>query len=158
MGHRIRTELGVLAALAVAIAALVLAVRAEGSGPVAVVQERTDVTSEGALLEFVPKGAREIAIVQFAYDPDPVRVLAGTPVAWLNQDRTPHTVTARDGSWDSNLMAKGDIYTLTFDQPGVYTYICTLHPPSYAGIVGAADGEIFAGGGGRGMQGTIIVQ
>ncbi len=159
MLHRIRLELTVLAAVAISITALVFAM--DGSGAQSAVadlqtgQDLEDVVST----EAIPKGARQVEIVEFKYDPDPVRVAAGTTIAWSNSDLAAHTVTADDGSWGSEYMAEGDVFTATFDEPGVYVYICELHPPRQAGIAGASGGDkLVLGGGGHGMQGKIIVE
>ena len=158
MLHRIRLELSVLATLAVAIAALVLAIRAGGPEAVSVAQEATNSEPEVAV-DFVPKGAVEVDIVDFAYNPEPVRVQAGTPIAWTNFDAAPHTATADDGAWGSQVLGKGETWVTTFDEPGVYVYICKLHPPRQATFYGAPEGTaLVGGGGGIGMQGTIIVE
>ena len=158
MLHRIRLELSVLATLAVAIAALVLAIRAGGPEAAAVVDQTTSETAVGTVVDFVPKGAVEVDIVDFAYNPEPVRVRVGAPVAWTNLDVTPHTVTADDGAWGSQVLNMGETWVTTFDEPGVYVYICELHPPRHASFYGAPEGTALVGGGGIGMQGTIIVE
>ena len=159
MLHRIRLELTVLAAVAISITALVFAISDDGARAVVADpgagQDSTQIVSS----EGIPDGAREVAIVEFKYDPDPVRVAAGTTVVWSNSDLAAHTVTADDGSWGSKYMAQGDVFQVTFDEPGVYVYYCELHPPRQAGIAGASGGDkLVVGGGGHGMQGRIIVE
>jgi plastocyanin len=39
-----------------------------------------------------------------------------------------HTATSDTGVWDSGTLATGQSYSHTFDQPGTYTYHCTIHP------------------------------
>jgi plastocyanin len=151
-------ELGVVMALAIAVAALVLAIRGGGGEPVAVAREPESGPGKSVAIDFVPKGAVAVDIVDFAYNPDPVRVKAGTPIAWTNFDEAAHTVTAEDGSWGSEVMSKGDTFVITFDEPGTYVYICELHPPHRAGILGAPAGVELVLGGGPGMQATIIVE
>ena len=161
MLHRIRLELTVLVAVAISITALVFSMSDNSAQTmVAVQQPEQDSEQVTSSQGFIPKGAREVNIVGFLYDPDPVRVAVGTTVAWSNSDRAAHTVTADDRSWGSASMAKGDVFTLTFDEPGVYVYFCELHPPRQAAIPGVTLGEklVFGGGGGAGMQGTIIVE
>ena len=158
MWHRIRLEVSVAAAVAIAIAALVLALRGDGSDP-AVVADGADGPGPAAAANVVPKGAEEVTITGFAYYPEPIRVKAGAPIAWTNIDGgVPHTVTARDGSWDSGTLEMGQIFSKTFDDPGTYVYICTLHPPTSAAFFGAPEGTKLAGGGGHGMKGTIVVE
>jgi plastocyanin len=49
-------------------------------------------------------------------------------VTWTNQDFAPHTATADDGSFDTGRLDQGETGSVTFDQPGTYTYTCTFHP------------------------------
>ncbi len=158
MLHRIRLELTVLAAVAISITALVFAITDDGART-AVADPGAGQDSELVASEGLPDGAREVEIIEFQYDPDPVRVAAGTTVVWSNSDLAAHTVTADDGSWGSDYLARGDVFYATFDEPGVYGYICELHPPRQAGIAGAPGGDkLVVGGGGYGMQGRIIVE
>ena len=64
------------------------------------------------------------------YDPDNITVVIGinNTVIWTNNDNEPHTVTAKDGSFDSGNMDPGATFTYTFTTPGTYTYVCTYHP------------------------------
>ena len=159
MLHRIRLEITVLVAVAISITALVFAISEDGART-AVADPKPGQDSElVASSEGIPEGVREVAIVDFRYAPDPVRVAAGTTVVWSNSDLAAHTVTADDGSWGSKYMAQGDVFSATFDEPGVYVYFCELHPPRHAGITGASGGaKLVLAGGGIGMQGTIIVE
>ncbi len=145
-------------ALAVAIAALVVAIHDGTSRPAAVAGDTAVAAQAPAAAVDVPKDAERVTIVDFEYSPEPVRVRAGTPIAWTNEDAVPHTVTAQDGSWGSNVMDEDDTFVATFDEPGVYVYICELHPPRHGAIAGAPEGAKLVGGGGKGMQGTVIVE
>ncbi len=160
MLHRIRLELTVLVAVGISITALVFAMDDSGTRTAVADPQAGQDSEQVTSSDFIPKGAREVEIIEFKYDPDPVRVAVGTTVAWSNSDIAAHTVTADDGSWGSEYMAKGDVFTATFDEPGVYVYICELHPPSQAGIAGASGGDklVLGGGGHGGMQGKIIVE
>jgi plastocyanin len=64
------------------------------------------------------------------YAPDHITVILGvnSTVAWTNNDVSPHTVTADDGSFYSGNLAPGGSFTFSFTGPGVYTYHCTYHP------------------------------
>ena len=70
--------------------------------------------------------AVSVSVKTFQFKPDPLEVEAGTTVEWVNEDRTTHTVTADDKSFDGKL-AEGGRFSQRFDQPGTYHYICTLH-------------------------------
>lgn len=156
MFNRIRLEVTAGAALALALAAFLIAMR-DSSSPVETADQPGS-SPASAAVEPLPKDAVGVQIVDFAYEPEPVRVQAGQPVGWTNRDSTPHTVTARDKSWGSVLMDTGETYIFSFGEPGVYEYICELHLPRLGLQFAVPAGERLAGGGGRGMQGTIIVE
>jgi plastocyanin len=69
-----------------------------------------------------------VSIVDMVYSPATVEVTAGTTVHWTNDDSVIHTVTARDGSFNSGVMQTGDTFSQTFDVPGTYDYFCAIHP------------------------------
>lgn len=76
-------------------------------------------------------GSTLVAIRGFAFLPSDVRVKAGSSVTWLNCEPpgTPsHTTTSNQGVWQSPLLAPGDAFTQTFNTPGVFPYICSVHP------------------------------
>ncbi|MEM9038786.1 MAG: plastocyanin/azurin family copper-binding protein [Actinomycetota bacterium] len=86
-----------------------------------------------------PDGAEQSLITDFAYTGD-LRVDVGQSLFFNNVDAVPHTVSA--GSFespeldvfDSGLMTPGQNFELTFDQPGVYSLFCTLHPDMAATV------------------------
>jgi plastocyanin len=61
---------------------------------------------------------------------DPVlEVPAGTTVRWTNTSVLPHQMRFDDTSIETSAMLRqGDSFTVTFGEPGEYTYICTPHP------------------------------
>jgi plastocyanin len=69
-----------------------------------------------------------VEIKGFAFNPPMIEISAGTTVTWTNQDVAPHTATSDDGSFDTGWLNKGQSGSVTFDQPGTFTYICTIHP------------------------------
>ena len=48
-----------------------------------------------------------VSTIDNIYDPDVVRIQPGQSIEWTNDGRSPHTVTADDGSWDSGNMDPG---------------------------------------------------
>jgi nitrite reductase (NO-forming) len=63
------------------------------------------------------------------YLPNVLMVPLGATVTWTNDDPgMTHTVTAADGSFDSGMLAAGQSWSYTFDQPGEFDYACTPHP------------------------------
>ena len=69
-----------------------------------------------------------VSIIDMVYAPATVEVTAGATVHWTNDDAVVHTVTARDGSFNSGVMETGVVFSQTFDEPGTYDYFCAIHP------------------------------
>jgi plastocyanin len=68
-----------------------------------------------------------ITINDFQYEPAEAAAKVGQPITITNNDDMPHTVTAKDGSFDVNVPAKGSA-TVTVPKAGKFPYDCTLHP------------------------------
>jgi plastocyanin len=68
-----------------------------------------------------------VDIKGFAYNPDSITVAKGGSVTWTNSDSKPHTATTQ-GTFDTGTLTQGQSKQITFDKPGTYDYICTLHP------------------------------
>ena len=81
-------------------------------------------------------------------------VPAGTTVTWVNLDAEDHTVVAWDDSFYSPVISNGQTWSLTFDTPGRYAYLCDLHANMEAAIVvadpSAVAGETVEGNGSAG--------
>ncbi len=75
----------------------------------------------------VPVGVEnQVLIKDYKFTPQDITVKVGTTVTWVNEDSVIHTV---EGSgMDSGNMSKGDEFTFTFDEVGVFDYICGPHP------------------------------
>ena len=78
--------------------------------------------------------SEKVEIVEFVYEPDPVVVQAGGKVIWQNQDTAPHTATADDGSFDTGTIEKGKLGSVTFKEPGTFTYFCVIHPTMHGTV------------------------
>lgn len=70
-----------------------------------------------------------VAMRNISFQPAVIRVAPGTTVTWVNQDQVDHTVTSQPADrFDSGNVAPGGRFEFTFDQPGTYDYVCTIHP------------------------------
>lgn len=68
-----------------------------------------------------------IVAKDISFTPAAIQVPAGTEVTWsFNDGQVPHNVHG-DG-WGSGDPQRSGTFRHTFDQPGAYTYACTLHP------------------------------
>ena len=82
-----------------------------------------------------------VAVGNLQFTPARLQVSVGDMVVWDGEDDGGHTVTARDGTFDSSsrgLMGYGDEFRYRFRVPGSYPYFCRVHQN-------------------RGMQGEIVV-
>lgn len=89
----------------------------------------------------------------FHYYPPKIAVPTGTSVAWLNLDvGQPHTVTSgQPESSDSGSLFNSGVmpffpvrsFEYTFQQPGNFSYYCTIHPWRVASV--SVSDEIFTG-------------
>ncbi len=76
-----------------------------------------------------------VGIDDFAFSPDTATVAVGTTITWTNEQDFAHTVTADDGSFDSGDLATGDTFEHTFDSPGTFAYVCSIHPNMAGSVV-----------------------
>ena len=74
-------------------------------------------------------GEAPVRIINFEFKPQKVVVKPGTKVTWTNGDTTIHDVkdTSPLATPQSKDMAKGDTFSITYAQPGSYSYICGIH-------------------------------
>lgn len=68
-----------------------------------------------------------VDIHSYMFMPGEITVEAGSTVTFTNSDDVNHTVTAKDGSFDSGPISKGKSYSVTFSKPGVYQIYCKPH-------------------------------
>lgn len=77
-----------------------------------------------------------VAIKDFKFEPADVSVAAGESVRWENADQFLHTVTSGDtsgevnkpdGKFDKPMDGTGKTATVSFDEPGTYSYYCKQH-------------------------------
>ncbi|HEC10632.1 MAG TPA: hypothetical protein ENI86_13880 [Acidimicrobiales bacterium] len=71
---------------------------------------------------------------------DPLTISSGSSVAWFNADSVPHTVTftsTPEGTEPADLgvLAPGSDAVLEFDEPGQYSFYCTIHPDMTGTVV-----------------------
>jgi plastocyanin len=59
--------------------------------------------------------------------PATLTITAGRKVTFVNDDDA-HTVTADDGSWDSEGLNQGQAWSRAFPRAGKIAYHCTVHP------------------------------
>jgi plastocyanin len=81
-----------------------------------------------------PVAATEVEMVKsYSFDPKTIEIEAGDTVTWTNEDNFTHTVQV-DGQEDHKV-EQGESVEITFDKPGTYDYVCTLHSQEMDGTV-----------------------
>ncbi len=72
------------------------------------------------------------------FDPEVTRIEVGEAVRFHNRGVVPHNAIDVGGSWSTgesaggdraDLMDPGEEVVVTFDEPGLYTYYCSIHAP-----------------------------
>ncbi len=88
----------------------------------------------GAAQSDEPVATTEVTMVKsYRFDPRTIEVDAGATVTWTNEDNFTHTVQV-DGQEDHKVEPGGRV-SITFDEPGTYDYVCTLHRQDMDGQV-----------------------
>ncbi len=76
-----------------------------------------------------------VNIDEYEFLPAELEIAAGTTVMWTNVGQVAHTATAEDETFDTGVLGSGKSGSYTFEEPGTYPYICTLHPSSMKATV-----------------------
>jgi plastocyanin len=84
----------------------------------------------------------KVAIADNSFGPKSLSVPVGATVVWSQGGQKPHTVTADNDSFKSDLLKNGATYQHTFSQAGTFLYYCELH----------------GGPGGEGMAAQVIAK
>jgi plastocyanin len=81
-----------------------------------------------------PVAATEVEMVKsYRFEPKVIEIEAGETVTWTNEDNFTHTVQV-EGREDHRV-EPGESVEVTFDEPGTYEYVCTLHRRDMDGTV-----------------------
>jgi plastocyanin len=88
----------------------------------------------GSKDEGPPVATTSVRMVKsYRFEPKTIQVRAGDTVTWTNEDNFTHTVEV-DGQEDHKV-GKGESFSIKFDEPGTYYYVCTLHSQDMDGEV-----------------------
>ena len=76
----------------------------------------------------LPKPNVTVKIHNFKFEPAILKIGSGETVKFTNVDEEPHTVTSKDGAFDSKALDSSESWTHTFTATGTFPYICAIHP------------------------------
>lgn len=79
-------------------------------------------------INVLPIGTTNVIITNFFFAPDPVTITAGQSVNWIWLTAA-HSTTSTNATplWDSGVFNTGHSYFHTFETPGSFGYLCTVH-------------------------------
>lgn len=72
--------------------------------------------------------AHTVKIENISFIPATLDINIGDTVIWTNSDLVPHTVTAKDKSFDSGTIDPGKTWKHRFKNKTKVDYICRFHP------------------------------
>jgi plastocyanin len=75
-----------------------------------------------------------VAVEDFDFSPATRTIEVGDVVRWTFSGSS-HSVTSRDGVFDSGIKAAGSTFQFTFTKPGTYAYFCVVHPALMSGTI-----------------------
>jgi amicyanin len=79
-------------------------------------------------------GTHQITIDKMAFQTPEQKAKVGDTITWTNKDGMAHNVHFRQGPMKGHPKAQGKMlntgesYTVRFNEPGEYAYVCTPHP------------------------------
>ena len=73
-----------------------------------------------------------IEIRGFEFVAETPAVKPGDVIVWVNKDIVAHTATAKDGSWDSDLIKSGGEWQMVVEDDTFQAYFCRFHPSMIA--------------------------
>ncbi len=92
-------------------------------------------------------GTVQVALKNIRFEPQNIKVKAGTKVIFVNQDAMAHDVVGigpkeygkQQPGFDSGVLRPGGSWELTLDKPGTQPIICTQAAHYTAGMVGTIE-------------------
>src|SRR5438445_7343656 len=97
---------------------------------------------------------KNVAVKDFEYKPASITIVVGSTVHWTDMGDAPHSVTAKNGSFDSSdaactpsggptCMSKGDTFDHKFTSTGTFVYFCRVHCPNDSCGQGGMRGRVI---------------
>jgi plastocyanin len=77
----------------------------------------------------------QVIVKDFMFAPTTLKVKTHSTVTWVNQDDEPHTVISETGLFHSAAMDTHESFSFKFNQPGMYRFLCSIHPRMVGTIV-----------------------
>jgi plastocyanin len=85
-----------------------------------------------------PRPDNEVWMSAHSFDPVSLEVDPGTTIRWVNTSTVTHNVVSGTGLF-SEVLNPGQATSFTFNSPGTFNYVCTLHPGMSGSIIVTGD-------------------
>jgi plastocyanin len=72
--------------------------------------------------------ANEVWMSLSSFVPTSLNVTAGTTVRWVNTSAVPHNIVSNTGLFSSDILNPDQDFSFTFEETGIYSYVCEIHP------------------------------
>jgi plastocyanin len=72
--------------------------------------------------------SHDVSIKGMKFDPAEITIKVGDSITWTNNDDRDHDVAAKDKSFKSDNLGKGDSFQHKFTKAGKFNYACSYHP------------------------------
>jgi len=82
-----------------------------------------------------PVSENTVRINDFTFEPANITVKAGSIVRWVNRDAVPHRIKFEDEHFSQILLGSSQSGSQKFNEPGVYPYICLIHPEMHGTVI-----------------------
>lgn len=74
------------------------------------------------------KADHVVEIKGMAFSPKNITVKAGETIMFINKDAAPHTATAKNDSFNTGRLKKGESAMVTVSTAGDISFFCKIHP------------------------------
>lgn len=92
-----------------------------------VIAEMPEPTAESTGAAGASSDAVVVELLDDRMSPKLLEIKGGTTVTFVNNGGNWHNVQAKDGSFSSPQLQPGETFSVTFDTPGEYSYLCRSH-------------------------------
>jgi LPXTG-motif cell wall-anchored protein len=80
-------------------------------------------------------GDPAVTIADFHFAPATTTIHVGDTITWSNSGPSSHTASAKNGSFNTGILKKGQSASHTFTQAGTFAYVCQIHPFMHGTII-----------------------
>lgn len=90
----------------------------------------------------------DVTVLDDSFDAENIQITPGSTVTWTNQGQAAHDVVPVEDNapWGVDLanLGPGMSYEYTFDEAGIYRYVCTAHPNMIGQVVVGETADVEA--------------